>query len=237
MKTLNNYIQEALIKKDTKLLQYNYHPKDFNELRSLLKKLLEERGKDANLNDIDVSQITTFYDDRNGKGLFHDLDPHNIKIDRWDISNVTDMTYTFFGCSNFTGNLSNWNVRNVKNMNNMFFLCQNFTGKSLENWTPIKCENMASMFSDCEKLNCNLSKWDVSNVEDMHSMFSFCKKFNCNLSKWKVDNVEDMSYMFYNCTNFKGNGLENWKPIKCKKMNNMFDDCYSLKNYPSWYKE
>ena len=187
MKSINSYIKEALIKKDTKISDQQYHPKDLKELKSLLKFLLERRGQDADLNDIDVSQITTFYDENNDEGLFEYLDPRNIKIDKWDVSNVEDMSYTFCCCTDFTG-------------------------KGLENWKPIKCK-------------------------DMSCMFDKCKKFNCNLSKWDVSNVNKMTHMFDRCTNFTGDGLENWKPIKCKKMNNMFDDCYSLKNYPSWYKE
>ena len=57
MKTLNNYINEALIKKDTKISIYNYYPKDKDELKSLIEKLLKERGKNANLNDIDLTNL------------------------------------------------------------------------------------------------------------------------------------------------------------------------------------
>jgi surface protein len=38
----------------------------------------------------------------------------------------------FFGCKNFTGNLSGWNVSNVEEMNYMFCDCKNFTGKDLD---------------------------------------------------------------------------------------------------------
>ena len=39
MKQLNNYISEALIKKDTKIDKYTYHPKDRDDLISLLEQL------------------------------------------------------------------------------------------------------------------------------------------------------------------------------------------------------
>ena len=74
MKQLNTYINEALIKKDTKIDKYTYHPKDAAELRSIIEELLDERGKDADLNDIDTSAI------KNMSWLFEDLDPHNIDI-------------------------------------------------------------------------------------------------------------------------------------------------------------
>jgi len=34
---------------------YNYHPESKQELRTLIKQLLKERGENADLNDIDVS--------------------------------------------------------------------------------------------------------------------------------------------------------------------------------------
>jgi hypothetical protein len=43
--------------------------------------------------------------------------------------------------------------------------------------------------------------------------------------------------MFYDCKKFTGKGLEDWKPIKCEDMFNIFDECSSLNNYPSWYKK
>ena len=149
MRNLNQYVIERLkINKDIGPIKYNYQPKDYNELRSLLEQLLEERGPNADLNDIDVSQVTTFYNKDNDIGLFEKLDPHNIKIDKWDVSNVKSMGFMFYECKNFNCNLSKWNVRNVKNMRSMFYECENF--------------------------DCDLSKWDVSNVTNITFMFNNC---------------------------------------------------------------
>ena len=41
MKTLNNYINEALIKKDTKINTYNYYPKSRDELIEIIKEKIE----------------------------------------------------------------------------------------------------------------------------------------------------------------------------------------------------
>ena len=153
MKTLNNYINEALIKKDTKIVKFAFYPKDFNELRDLIEQLLEERGKDADLNDINVSQITTFYDknvfSKYKIGLFEGLDPHNIDISQWNVSNVKNMDKVFYGCENFNCDLSGWDVSEVKEM-----------------W---------GMFANCKNFNFDLSKWDISNVKDMEDMFDGCR--------------------------------------------------------------
>ena len=117
MKQINKYIVERLhINKDTGNRHYNYHPKTRVELKELVNKLIKERGNDADLNDIDTSEITdisyVFY-----KSKF------NGDISNWDVSNVEDMGYMFYN-SEFTsenGDISNWDVSNVKTMTAMFY--------------------------------------------------------------------------------------------------------------------
>ena len=124
MNNLSTYIIEKLkINKDIKVKEYNYHPKDKYELITLLKELLEERGKDADLNDIDVSNVTNMY------GLFINLNPYNIDISDWDISNVKNMGYMFYYCKNFNADLSKWDVSNVTNMEYMFYECNSLKNK------------------------------------------------------------------------------------------------------------
>ena len=122
MKQLTTYIIEKLkINKSTNL--YHYHPKNKKELRSLIQELLKERGNDADLNDIDVSDITDMH------GLFRDLDPHNIDISKWKVSNVKDMMFMFYECKNFNSDLSKWDVSNVKDMSDMFYGCDSLKNK------------------------------------------------------------------------------------------------------------
>ena len=246
-------------------ISYNYYPKNKEELKKLVEQLLEERGPDANLNDINTSNITDM------QGLFSGLEPHNIDIRFWDVSNVEDMSFMFYTCSNFNCDLSQWDVSKVKNMYGMFAFCEKFKGDGLENWKVNKVQNMNSLFCGCENFDCNLSNWDVSNVENMRSlfyncfnfsgkglekwktikvttmvdMFYNCIKFDCNLFNWDVSNVEEMARMFYRCERFKGKGLTNWNPTtiltsrrrknKQKNISSMFDMCYSIKQFPSWY--
>ena len=68
MKQINKYIcdhfendkfsilERLHINKDIK--SYNYHPKTRDELKELVDQLIKERGNDADLNDIDTSEIT-----------------------------------------------------------------------------------------------------------------------------------------------------------------------------------
>ena len=150
MNNLSTYIIEKLkINKSTNL--YHYHPKDKKELRSLIKELLEERGKDADLNDIDVSNVTNMY------GLFIDLDPHNINISKWNVSNVKNMGSMFYDCKNFNSDISRWNVSNVEDMGFMFYKCLNFNS-DLSKWDVSNVEDMYFMFSGCDSLK-NKPSW------------------------------------------------------------------------------
>ena len=114
MKQINKYIVERLhINKDIGNRHYNYHPKTCKELTELVKKLVNERGNDADLNDIDTSKITDmnyiFYNSK-----------FNGDISEWDVSNVETME-SMFSNSNFNGDISKWDVSNVENMNDMFY--------------------------------------------------------------------------------------------------------------------
>ena len=113
MKTLKLYITEALhINKDTKGDYYNYHPKTKDELEELVKKLIKERGNDANLNDIDTSEITNM-------SYMFESSEFNGDISEWNTSNVKDM-HSMFAYSKFNGDISKWDVSNVKDMACMF---------------------------------------------------------------------------------------------------------------------
>ena len=48
-------------------------------------------------------------------------------ISKWNINNITDMSYMFNGCSSlaFLPDISNWNINNVTDINYMFYGCLN----------------------------------------------------------------------------------------------------------------
>ena len=115
MKQINKYILERLhINKDISNY-YNYHPKTKEELKELVNKLIKERGNEADLNDIDTSEITDM-------SYMFTYSKFNGDISNWDVSKVKNMGYMFWD-SSFTaknGDISNWDVSNVKNMSYMF---------------------------------------------------------------------------------------------------------------------
>ena len=153
MKQISYYILERLhINKDIdNHYYYNYHPKTKVELIKIVDQLIKERGKDADLNDIDTSEITDMYQ------LFYDS-KFNGDISGWNVSNVKDIG-RMFQYSEFTGengDISNWDVSNVENMNNMFSLSK-FNG-DISNWDVSNVKKMVSIFFH-SPLQKNPPKW------------------------------------------------------------------------------
>ena len=122
MKTINQYICERLKISSKLKIDYKYHPRNKEELQDILKKLLDERGQDADLNDIDTSQITDM------TLLFSSfieptVEVQNIDISQWDVSNVKRMDGMFYYRDKFNSDLSHWDVSSCESMNTMFYEC------------------------------------------------------------------------------------------------------------------
>ena len=179
MKTLNQYIKEKLvINKDYS--DAGISPKSFDELRKIIEDRYEKLGPGTkenpiDFNDIDVSNMDSFYSSNKDIGIFERTRFKYIDISDWDVSNIVSMRGMFFKCVELksVGDLSNWNVSNVY--------------------------DMTRMFSKCKSFNQDLSKWNVSNVTDMSYMFGGCESFNQDISNWNVSNVTNARNMFYNC--------------------------------------
>ena len=158
MKQINKYIcdhfendkfsivERLHINKDIK--SYNYHPKTKNELKQLVYKLIKERGYNANLNDIDTSEITDMSYMFNGSYF-------NGDISEWDVSKVEEMYCMFYG-SMFNGDISKWDVSNVEDMDYMFYYSE-FNG-DISNWDIKKVKTMKDIFN-LSPLEKNPPKW------------------------------------------------------------------------------
>ena len=184
MKQLNQYIKERLIiNKDYK--DVNIVVKSFDELHKIIEDRYKKLGSGTkqnpiNFNDIDVSNLDSFYDKnagRFGKGLFENIQFKYIDISYWDVSNIESMKQMFYLCKELksVGDISKWNVSKVTNMVYMFYEC-----------------NELEFIGD-------ISKWDVSNVIYMTRMFEGFKKFNQDISNWDISNVRAIMYMFDDC--------------------------------------
>ena len=91
MKSLTHYIQEKLLIKKNKGVEYKYFPQTKDELKEIIKQRIKDEGNEVDLNDIDVSNITDM------SNLFEDLD-FDGDISNWDVSNVKSMKQIFDMC-------------------------------------------------------------------------------------------------------------------------------------------
>ena len=192
MKTLTKYLNEKLVINKYYNDPYTCVPTSWKELRKIIEDRYDKLGPGTkqnpiDFNDVDVSNIDSFYNEDNNKGIFEETKFNYIDISYWDVSNIKDMGYMFFGCEQLKsiGDISNWDVSNVKNMFAMFCDCINLKSiGDISNWDVSKVEDMNRMFLSCEQLKSvgDLSNWNVLNVEDMFHMFY--KSGITNIPKW-----------------------------------------------------
>ena len=145
-------ILEYIISKSSK--RYTIKATD-DTIHQIVKDELDRLGHDADLNHIDVSEVTDMnhlFSCSNNPNLgikYNDLNPD---ISRWNVSKVKDMSYMFHNCVNFNCNISNWNVSKV--------------------------ENMRGIFDNCENFNQDISRWNIQNVKYYALMF-----YNCHIKE------------------------------------------------------
>jgi len=109
-------------------------------------------------------------------------------------------------CRSFDQPLNDWNVSNVTNMSEMFYGCTIFNqplntkfNQPFNKWDVSNVTNMEKMFYGCTIFNQPLNDWNVSNVTNMERMFLGSTSFNQPLNDWNVNNVTNMEKMFFKC--------------------------------------
>lgn len=202
---------------------YDFRPSNKKELKELIDRLIDERGPNCDLNDIDVSRVTDMSE------LFRESNFRG-DISKWDVSNVKDMSKMFLA-SYFNGDISGWNVGSVKYMSEMFRL-SSFSG-DISKWNVRNVIDMSYMFAS-SNFDRDISKWDVSNVHDMAYMFEG-SVFTGYISKWDVHNVRNMEHMF-SYSKFRGD-LSKWDVRNLNNLNDMFVSSPLDGNEPSWYRD
>jgi surface protein len=120
-----------------------------------------------------TTTVKNLLDDlKHTKNFFNEYQGTSIEglIEYDDTSNVTDMSYMFYSCSNLTS-IPELNTSNVT--------------------------NMSAMFSGCYELS-TIPKLNTSNVTDMSDMFRNCRNLS-SIPDINFDNVTNMESCFYNC--------------------------------------
>ena len=122
-----------------------------DNIKKIVRDEIKRLGNEADLNHIDVSDVTNMW------SLFEGSD-FNGDISKWDVSNVENMDAMFFN-SKFNQGISNWNVGNVKSMDFMFYNSK-FNG-DISNWDVSNVEYMRNMFFISE-FNQDIDMWNYN---------------------------------------------------------------------------
>ena len=154
---------------------------NFDKAESVLKsvdELIKERGNNADLNDIDTSEIIDM------SGLFENSN-FNGDISGWNVHNVEDMS-NMFHKSEFNGDISNWDVSKVENMEAMFDMATEFN-QPLNNWKLSSAHVTVNMFHSAYKFKQDLSSWDLRHipVSRRRGMFTLSKMTPKYLPRFK----------------------------------------------------
>src|SRR5690606_16911859 len=74
----------------------------------------------------------------------------------WDVSDVTTMSYMFYGANQFNQDIRDWNTSNVVDMNAMFKYASAFN-QPIGTWNTSAVNNMSYMFYSATDFNQDLS--------------------------------------------------------------------------------
>ena len=178
--------------------------------------------------------------------LFNDL-PNLVtinNINNLDLSNVTDLSEWFRGCSSLqsittlTECLSN--AKKITTVSNMFNGCSRLEELDLTTLDVSKVTTFSYMFNSCSKLRNikGLGSWQNSKATTLHMMFSGCASLTyIDLHGFNTSNVTSMYAMFsMSGTTPKLKAIyvgPNWNTDKVESSNYMFENCKGLRNFVS----
>ena len=151
-------------------------------------------------------------------------------------TNVTDMSYMFYGCSSLISlpDISNWDTKNVTDMNLMFYECSSLISlPDISKWDTKNVTNMSGMFYGCSSLISlpDISKWDTKNATNMTNMFRGCSSLISlpDISNWDTKNVTNMSWLFNGCSSLHSlPDISKWNTKNATNMSYMFRGCALL---------
>ena len=120
-------------------------------------------------------------------------------INKWNTSEVTNVSELFLYQGGFNDDISEWDVSNVTNMRNMFERASSFN-QDISKWDVSKVRDMTCMFEGASSFNQDISKWNVSKVFNMSCMFQEASSFNQDLSGWNISEVTYVRHIFDDST-------------------------------------
>ena len=151
-------------------------------IEKLVQEGIKKYGKNADLNYIDVSQVT------NMESLFKNTN-FNGDISKWDVSNVENMIGIFMD-SDFNGDISGWKVSKVESIDGAFMKSK--FNQDISEWDVSNLESATELFKLCP-FNQPLAKWGnkLKRLRLAKSMFYGNEDFDQDISNWDLSKCKD----------------------------------------------
>ena len=168
---------------------------------AVLKELVQDES--LNLGELDVSGIPQMPE------LFAESERKDFSgIEKWNMSEVYDMTAMFYNARWFNHPINRWDVSAAEGMGEMFSGAESFN-QPLDRWNTCGARVMRRMFAGAKSFCQDISTWDVQWVVDFSGMFQEAEAFNCDLSTWNVGCGERFMFMFMDARSFDAD-ISNW---------------------------
>ncbi len=148
-------------------------------------------NSDIKLSEIDIpdaTKLTSMW------MMFYGRNITNKVLSRWDVSNVTDMRYTFSE-SSINEPLNDWDISNVQNLQSTFSSASQFN-QPLDKWDTSKVKSMSYTFANAKAFNQSINTWNTSSVTTISHMFNEATAFNQSLDMWNTSKVQDLENVF-----------------------------------------
>lgn len=155
-------------------------------------------------------------------------------IGRWDVSNITNLSYLFIFDQTFNEDIGDWDVSNATDMSYMFNNAEIFN-QDIGRWDVSNVTKMTGMFSAARAFNQDISKWNVSRVTRMNCMFQLAHSFNQDVGRWDMSKVTNISQMFRNASSFN-HDISKWNVMKVAERHSVFIGASSFDccHYSPW---
>lgn len=143
-------------------------------------------------------------------GAFRGTQGVNLKIDNWDLGNVTSIDHIFFGAMVTDPGFAKWGNHFRNNVTSCkFAFADAYINVDLTSWEPKEAIDASHLFSGTEEFKGSISKWNMSRVRDLSYMFEKESKVNQDISNWKLNSAATVKGMFFSNKAFTGD-LTKW---------------------------
>ena len=211
--------------------------KDININQKKTWALIEFKDNCDNFSEIFFfNNIETFYLNKRFEygNILQLLDCKEVTFINSNLSDIKNISVIFkFNNSEIIDFKGLKNTNNIKDISAMFYVNKNLKEiKHFNNLNTENCETFEIMFFVCDNLKTiDISHFNLKKCKSLNGLFDNCSilKEIKGLDIIDTRNVEDMSFMFYCCYSLEFIDISHFNTFKCKKINNLFDTCVSLK--------